>query len=88
MTPESQLIQRAQDLILENPEISIRKLAAVLEESYSNIRRIIKKDLQYTSYVLKIRQMLSESDKLKRLSRCNLLLCSLKHEAAGRTCGA
>ncbi|RLU25090.1 hypothetical protein DMN91_003182 [Ooceraea biroi] len=28
--------------------------------------------------------MLSEAAKLKRFARCNLLLCSLKHEAAGR----
>ena len=28
--------------------------------------------------------MLSKAAKLKRLARCNLLLCSLKHEAAGR----
>ncbi|XP_019886946.2 uncharacterized protein LOC109610920 [Ooceraea biroi] len=81
-TPE--IIRRAQDMILEDPGTSLRKLASVLGVSETIVRRISKEDLKYTSYVLKIRQMLSEAAKLKRFARCNLLLCSLKHEAAGR----
>ncbi|KYN35116.1 hypothetical protein ALC56_10587 [Trachymyrmex septentrionalis] len=45
----SELIQRAQDLILEDPEISIRKLTAVLKENYLNVRHIVEEDLKYTS---------------------------------------
>ncbi|XP_011863807.1 PREDICTED: uncharacterized protein LOC105559817 [Vollenhovia emeryi] len=81
-TPE--LIRRVQDMILEDPGISLRKLASVLRVSETIVRRIVQEDLRYTSYVLKVRQMLSEAAKLKRLACCNLLLCSLKHEAAGR----
>lgn len=81
-TPE--MIQRVQDMISEDPGTSLRKLASVLGLSDTSVRRIVLEDLRYTSYVLKVRQMLSEAAKLKRLARCNLLLCSLKHEAAGR----
>lgn len=81
-TPE--LINRAQELISENPGTSLRKLASILGISERIVRRIAQEDLRYTSYVIKVRQMLSEVAKLKRLARCNLLLCSLKHEASGR----
>ncbi|XP_076226776.1 uncharacterized protein LOC143174895 [Nomia melanderi] len=81
-TPE--IIQRIQDMILEDPETSLRKLASVLGVSETIVRRITQEDLRYTSYILKVRQMLSEAAKLKRLACCNLLLCSLKHEAASR----
>lgn len=40
-----------------------------------------QKDLRYISCVFKIRQMLTETAKVERFARCNLLLCSLKHEA-------
>ncbi|XP_076626017.1 uncharacterized protein LOC143344146 [Colletes latitarsis] len=70
-------------MILEDPGTSLRKLASLLGVSETVVRRIAQEDLRYVSYVLKVRQMLSEAAKLKRLARCNLLLCSLKHEAAG-----
>ncbi|CAK9807113.1 Transposable element Tcb1 transposase [Anthophora quadrimaculata] len=81
-TPE--IIQRAQDMILEDPGTSLRKLASVLGVSETIVRQIAQEDLRYASYVLKVRQMLSEAAKLKRFARCHLILCSLKHEAAGR----
>lgn len=48
------------------------------------MRRIAEEDLRYKSYVIKVRQMLSEAARIKRVARYNLLLCSLKNEAAGR----
>jgi len=81
-TPE--LIKRAQDLISEDPGVSLAKLAAILGVSDTTVRRIVKNNLRYKSYILKVRQMLSETAKAKRLARCNLLVCSLKHTAAGR----
>ncbi|EFN62830.1 hypothetical protein EAG_00300, partial [Camponotus floridanus] len=52
--------------------------------SEPTMRRIAEKDLRYKSYTLKIRQILSEAARTKRVARCNLLLCSLKNEASGR----
>lgn len=78
------VVQRAQELISEDPGVPLRKLSTTLGVSEATMRRIAEKDLRYTSYVLKVRQMLSEAAKVKRVARCNLLLCSLKHEAAGR----
>ncbi|CAK9827593.1 Transposable element Tcb1 transposase [Anthophora retusa] len=78
------VVQRAQQLISENPGTSLTNLATILGVSEASIRRIAQEDLRYTSYVLKVRQMLSETAKTKRIARCNLILCSLKNEAAGR----
>ncbi|KYQ60591.1 hypothetical protein ALC60_00351 [Trachymyrmex zeteki] len=41
------------------------------------MRRIVEEDLRYKSYTIKVRQMLSEAARTKRVERCNLLLCSL-----------
>ncbi|XP_011135173.1 uncharacterized protein LOC105180667 [Harpegnathos saltator] len=82
MTRTPELIQKTQDLISENPGTSLRKLAAILGVAESTIRRIVQEDLRYTSYVHKVRQMLSKAVKAKRLAICSLLVCSLKNEAA------
>ena len=81
-TPET--VKKAQKLISNDPGIPLRKLASKLSVSERTMRRIAEEDLRYTSYVIKVRQMLSEDAKMKRVARCNLLLCSLKNEAAGR----
>ena len=83
-TRSPEIIQSVQNMILEDPGTSLRKLASFLGMSGTIVRRIAQEDLRYASYVLKVRQMLSNAAKLKRLARCNLLLCSLKHEAASR----
>ncbi|XP_011707025.1 PREDICTED: uncharacterized protein LOC105462195 [Wasmannia auropunctata] len=81
-TPD--IIQRAQELIFEDSGQSIRKLSSVVGVSEKTMRRIVEEDLRYNSYTIKVRQMLSEAARTKRVERCNLLLCSLKHNAAGR----
>ncbi|XP_018364731.1 PREDICTED: uncharacterized protein LOC108762295, partial [Trachymyrmex cornetzi] len=82
MTPD--IIQWAQELIFEDPRQSIRKLSSVVGVREKTIRRIVEEDLRYKSYTIKLRQMLSEAARTKRVERCNLLLYSLKHNAAGR----
>ncbi|XP_018311841.1 uncharacterized protein [Mycetomoellerius zeteki] len=72
LTPE--LVKRAQDLISKDSRVSLAKLAAILGMSDTTVRRIVQEDLRYKSYVLKVRQMLSEAAKAKRLARCNLLV--------------
>lgn len=47
------------------------------------MRRIAEEDLRYMSYTIKIRQMLFEAARTKRVFCCNLLLCSLENETAG-----
>ena len=81
-TPE--VVQRVQELIAEDPGQSFRKLATIVGTSEATMRRIVEEDLRYKSYVIRVRQMLSETVKIKRVARCKLLLCSLKNEAAER----
>lgn len=51
--------------------------------SHTTVRRVVQENLKYKSYVLKVRQMLSETAKAKKLARYNSLVCSLKYTAAG-----
>ncbi|CAK9829643.1 Transposable element Tcb1 transposase [Anthophora retusa] len=81
-TPE--ILQRTQELIFEDPGQSIRKLSSLVGVSEKTMRRIVEEDLRYKSYTIKVRQMLSEAARTKRVERCNLLLCSLRNNAAGR----
>ncbi|EZA55143.1 hypothetical protein X777_05320 [Ooceraea biroi] len=78
------IIEKAQELISEDPGLSLTRLAETVGVSDTTIRRIAEEDLRYKSYVIKVRQMLSEAAKMKRVARSNLLLSSLKNEAAGR----
>lgn len=78
------IIEKAQELILEDPGLSLTTLAKTLRVSDTTMRRIAEEDLRFKSYVIKIRQMLSESAKMNRVARCNLFLCSLKNKAAER----
>lgn len=77
-TPET--LKQVQDLISKDPGISLRKLASILDMSNTTMRRIAEEDLRYTSYVIEVRQMLSED--VKRVAR--LLLCSFKNQASRR----
>ncbi|CAH2005543.1 unnamed protein product [Acanthoscelides obtectus] len=67
------VVEKAQALISEDPVQSLRKLAPVLGVSERTMRRIAE-DLRYKSYTIKLRQMLYEATRTKRLARCNLLL--------------
>jgi len=51
------IIKRAQELI---SELSLTKLAKTLGVNNTTMHRIAEKDLRFKSYVIKIRQMLSE----------------------------
>ena len=77
-------INRLQALIDANPSRSMRNLAAELNVSRTTIVNDVHEDLRYHSYVPSARQMLSQSQRERRLAKCHLLLSSLKHEAAGR----
>jgi hypothetical protein len=71
-------------MVEEDPGMSMRKMATILQVGDGTVRRIIEEDLRYRSYVLKVRQMLSQEIKDKRVARCQHLLTSLKHDAASR----
>lgn len=81
-TPE--LIEAVQNKVFEDPSISIRGLAAEFNVVKTTMLRIVHEDLRYKSYVQKVRQLLSDATRNKRLERCHILLSSLKHSAAGR----
>lgn len=81
---DSGFIRRLQELVDSDPSTSIRSLAAQLNVGHQTIISCIREDLRYHSYALKVRQLLTEPMKAKRLAKCSLLLSSLKHEASGR----
>jgi len=56
--------------------------------SDTTMRRIAKEDLRFRTYVIKVRQMLSEAAKTNRIPRCNLLLASKqsRFESNGLLC--
>jgi len=68
------IIERAQEFISEDPGLSLTKLAKTLGVSDTTMRRIAEEDLCSTSYVIKVRRMLSKTAKM-RVARYNLLLC-------------
>jgi len=51
------IIEKAQELISEDPGLSLMKLAKTLSVSDIIMRRIAKEDLCFKSYVIKVRQM-------------------------------
>jgi len=61
------VVEKAQALISDDSEQSLRKLAAIvaIDVSESTMHRIAEEDLRYKSYTLKIRQMLSEAVRSK-----------------------
>ena len=61
----------------------MRRLAITFNISVRSMRQIINEELRYKSYTLKVRQMLSEAAKIKRVACCHLILTSLRHETAG-----
>lgn len=79
-----EFLEQLQTTINEDPSISMRTLAKKMKVDPKTIRTAVHDDLHCKSYVLKVRQTLSEATKAKRLERCNLLLTSLKHAASGR----
>jgi len=66
------VVERTQALISEDPGQSLRKLASIVGVSEPTMRRIAEEDLRYKSYTLKIRQILSEAARTKRVARCKL----------------
>ena len=79
-----ELIEAVQERILEDPSLAMRALALEFNVDRETMRRLVHTDLRYNSYTIKVKQHLSEANKVKRVQRCGLLLNSLKHEAAGR----
>jgi len=57
-------------LISEDPGQSLRKLASIVDVSEPTMRRIAEEELRYKSYTLKIRQILFEAARIKRVARC------------------
>lgn len=70
------------ELIWEDPGMPLCKNSTTFGVSEATMHWITKKDLRYTSYVLKEQTMLFEAVKVKRVVHCNLCLCLLRHEAA------
>jgi len=54
------IIERAQEFISEDLGLSLMKLVKTLSVSDTTMHRIAEEDLRFKSYVIKVRQMLSE----------------------------
>ncbi len=52
----SDMIERLQAMVQEDPGMSMRKMAAILQVNESTVRKLVHEDLRHKSYVLKIRQ--------------------------------
>lgn len=81
---DAAFLEQLTDRIEEDPSVSMRKLARELNVSESTIRKAVHEDLRYKSYSVKVHQLLTPLQMTKRVARCELLLSSLKYEAAGR----
>ena len=86
MKRDAAFLEQLQVRIDEDPSVSMWKLAQQLNISEATIRKAVHEDLRYKSYSLKVHQLLTAPQKAKRLARCELLLSSLKHKAAGHIC--
>ena len=62
------VVERAQALISDDLRQSLRKLASIVDVSEPTMRRIAEEDLQYKSYTLKIRQMLSSAARTNQVA--------------------
>ena len=76
-------LQQLQALIEEDPMKSLRQLARELDVSPFLIRQAVHEDLRFNSYVLRVRQLLTDGMKARRLMIGKQLLGSLKREASG-----
>lgn len=72
------VVEKGEELISDQGQ-SLRTLLSV--SLLSVCERTIT-DWRIESYTIKVRQILSESEKTKRVVRSKLLVCSLKNEAA------
>ncbi|QQP55531.1 Transposable element tcb2 transposase, partial [Caligus rogercresseyi] len=75
---------RLEAMINDDPSVPMSTLAERLNVHRTTVLHAIHEDLRCNSYVLRVRQMLSDTLKKKRLERCELLITSLKHRAVGR----
>lgn len=82
---QSANVQWAQELIFEDSRQSIRKWSTAIGVRGKTIPGIIKEYLRDKPYTIKVRQMLSEATRRKRVERCNLILWFLeRNNADGR----
>ena len=76
-------LQQLRALIEEDPMKSLRQLARELDVSPFLVRQAVHEDLRFKSYVIRVRQLLTDRMKAKRLMIGKQLLSSLKREASG-----
>jgi len=61
--------QSLKELISDDPEQSLRKLASIVDINEPTMRRIVEEDFRYKSYSLKIQQMFSDAARTNRVAR-------------------
>lgn len=71
------------DNIDRNPGRSMNDLAKKMRVARSTISLAVNKDLQYKSFVLRNRQLLTEKNKIDRKIKAQALLNDMKHDSAG-----
>ena len=80
-TPE--FVADVVEIVKENPSKSIRKIAKEMGSSRRTIGRTVKEDLNFRSYELKRRQLLTQVQKERRKLKASALIDDLKHTSSG-----
>ena len=79
-----QFITKVKKLVAENPRESIRAKAKKLKVSERTLRRTLQADLRLKSYAIRVKQLLTQEMKEKRVTIGGRLLNSLKHDSRGK----
>jgi hypothetical protein len=77
-TPES--INHVKEIVSENPRLSVRKIAAATNLSYSITQTILRVDLKLFPYKVHLSQELKDKDFEMRKKHCETMLRRLKSE--------
>ena len=71
------------EIVKENPSKSMRKIAKEMGTSRRTIGRTVKEDLNFKSYKLRRRQLLTDVQKERRKLKASALIDDLKHTSSG-----
>ena len=78
------LIDRVQEYVDENPEVSIRDLAARFDVSLGTMAKLVHKDLRHKSYKHRVRHALTDEHRATRLEKAKKLFDKIRHEDSGK----
>lgn len=75
-------ITNVQQMINNDPSVSIREISRQLGSSESTVRLCVREDIRYKSYKMQSGQLLTEKMKIARIEKSKKLLQKIKHPLA------